>query len=87
VVIEHGRVVESGRAVEERVFVGSAPPKTSSYRDLDVVYIDNGVRVESLRGESSVRDARAHHERARAELADSALRLSPGDPAIPTVFP
>jgi len=81
------RVVESGRAVEERVFVGSAPPKTSSYRDLDVVYIDNGVRVESLRGKSSVRDARAHHERARAELADSALRLSPGDPAIPTVFP
>ena len=51
------------------------------------MFIDSGVPVESLRGEQAVRDAREHHVRARAELAVDALRLSPGDPAIPTVFP
>ncbi len=81
------RTIDSGLAVEERVYVGNEPVGLGSSRELDVVFIDNGVPVDSFRGQSAVRDARAHHERARAELADSALRLSPGDPAIPTVFP
>jgi nicotinate phosphoribosyltransferase len=48
--------------------------------------VDKGVAVESLRGPGSVLVARAHHAAARAELSGTALRLSPGDPAIPTVF-
>lgn len=81
------RIVDDGLAVEERVYVGNEPKELGSSRELEVVYIDKGVPVDSFRGESAVHDARAHHVRARAELADSALRLSPGDPAIPTVFP
>jgi nicotinate phosphoribosyltransferase len=81
------RTFDSGFAVEERVYVGNEPVGLGSSRELDVVFIDNGVPVDSLRGQSAVHEARAHHERVRAELADSALRLSPGDPAIPTVFP
>jgi nicotinate phosphoribosyltransferase len=81
------RTFADGRASEERVYVGSEPTNDGSSRDLDVVYIDSGVPVESFRGERAVRDAREHHVRARAELAVDALRLSPGDPAIPTVFP
>lgn len=81
------RTFADGRALEERVYVGSEPTLDGSSRDLDVVYIDSGVPIDSLRGEQAVRDAREHHVRARAELAVDALRLSPGDPAIPTVFP
>jgi nicotinate phosphoribosyltransferase len=81
------RTFTNGRAAEERVYVGSEPTLDAASRDLDVVFIDSGVAVESLRGQQAVRDARDHHERVRAELAVDALRLSPGDPAIPTVFP
>ena len=35
---------------------------------------------------TDARTAREHHERARAELPQRALRLSHGDPAIPTTY-
>jgi nicotinate phosphoribosyltransferase len=80
------RLLIDGSATEERVFVGDAPGAVAGCRDLDVVFVDSGVAVESLRGPGAVLEARAHHAAARAELSGTALRLSPGDPAIPTVF-
>jgi nicotinate phosphoribosyltransferase len=80
------RLLVDGSATEERVFVSDAPGAVAGCRDLDVVFVDSGVAVESLRGPGAVLEARAHHAAARAELSGTALRLSPGDPAIPTVF-
>jgi nicotinate phosphoribosyltransferase len=41
---------------------------------------------DEFRGAAGVERARVHHQLAVAELPESGRRLSPGDPAIPTVF-
>ena len=42
--------------------------------------------VERYLGIAGVKLARAHHQKVRAELLPNALRLSKGEPAIPTIY-
>ncbi|MEY4396326.1 MAG: hypothetical protein RLZZ40_82, partial [Actinomycetota bacterium] len=80
------RVLSNGVAIEERIHVGEPDSSGDAVRDLDVTVVDSGAIVEEWRGAAAVSSARAHHLAVRAEFAQDALRLSPGDPAIPTVF-
>lgn len=71
--------------VAETVFTGTPSPDTSM-RPLEVTFIERGTIHELWRGAGAVADARKYHHTVRAELSEAALRLSPGDPALPTVF-
>ena len=71
--------------VAETVFTG-APTPDASMRPLEVTFIENGTINERWRGATAVTNAREYHRSVRAELSEAALRLSPGDPALPTVF-
>jgi nicotinate phosphoribosyltransferase len=42
--------------------------------------------VDQYLGPAGVKLARSHHQKARAELLPNALRLSKGEPAIPTIY-
>ena len=46
----------------------------------------DGVIDPNWRGAKAVANARDYHRSVRSELSEAALRLSPGDPALPTVF-
>lgn len=58
----------------------------ASIRDLTVGFVTDGEADARHRGPDGVRLARAHHADAIAELPSDALRLSAGEPALPTVF-
>jgi len=79
------RRTEGGVAVEETVFVDE-PAGDIPGRRLDTTYIEDGAFVAEHLGASGVAAARRHHRAAIAELPLDALRLSRGEPAIPTVF-
>jgi nicotinate phosphoribosyltransferase len=70
--------------VAETVFTGTPKPD-ASMRALEVTFIDNGDINAEWRGAAGVATARDYHLSVRAELSEAALRLSPGDPALPTV--
>jgi nicotinate phosphoribosyltransferase len=73
------RLLESGKAMRE--LIGSP----SSGRDLQVDLMLEGVsNIQDQR--AALMSARAHHAAALAELPASALRLSKGEPAIPSDF-
>jgi len=80
------RTLRGGTAVEETIYVEEAPPTDASGRALEITYIQDGVVEPSLLGPAGVAAARAHHEVAITELPADALRLSRGDPAIPTIY-
>ncbi len=80
------RVLDRGIAVEERIRVGEEDSTGDVVRDLDVAVVENGSIAEQWRGPAATSAAREHHLRVRDEFTVEALRLSPGDPAIPTVF-
>jgi nicotinate phosphoribosyltransferase len=80
-----GRKTAFRSATAETVFVGTPEPD-ASMRALDVSFITDGVIDAQWRGPRAVADAREYHRTVRAELTEAALRLSPGDPAIPTVI-
>jgi nicotinate phosphoribosyltransferase len=44
------------------------------------------VRDGEVVGAESLHDARARHDKSRAELPPTALKLSRGEPAIPTIY-
>lgn len=73
------RLVENGKALRELV------GHPNQGRPLQVDLIQDGVALEE---DQSVllASAREHHKLALAELPSSALRLSRGEPAIPTEF-
>jgi nicotinate phosphoribosyltransferase len=77
------RTLRDGVAIAETIHV-VAPG--DSGRDLLVPIITNGRMDEAARGAEGVAAARAHHAVAMAELPADALRLSRGEPAIPTVY-
>ena len=79
-----GRKAAFRSETAETVFVGEPQPD-SSMRALDVPFITDGVIDQQWRGAEAVANARDYHRSVRAELTEAALRLSPGDPAIPTV--
>jgi nicotinate phosphoribosyltransferase len=54
-------------------------------RKLQQVLFD-GTPEQQYLGKAGVRLARAHHQKARSELLPNALRLSKGEPAIPTIY-
>ena len=77
------RTIVHGVAVAETIHVG-APG--DSGRDLLVPLIIDGEADAAGRGPEGVAAARKHHAVAIAELPADALRLSRGEPAIPTVY-
>jgi nicotinate phosphoribosyltransferase len=83
--VAHRRLVD-GIATEELVDLGSNNSTTDSGRPLIHDVITNGVMRDEYRGTEGVTRARDHHAIALAELPAAGRRLSPGDPAIPTVF-
>ena len=73
------RLIESGTAVKE--LIGNP----SAGRPLKVDYIVDGEFTE-VNQKTLLESARSHHSLALAELPASALRLSKGEPAIPSEF-
>lgn len=80
------RQIDDGRAIAELVDVGEKDSAPDSHRSLIHDFVVAGAIQPEHRGANGVERARAHHTAAVAELPDSGRRLSPGDPAIPTVF-
>ncbi|HEY9350684.1 MAG TPA: nicotinate phosphoribosyltransferase, partial [Acidothermales bacterium] len=72
----------SGRATREIVSAHGPPAETGDDRPLLVPLIRGGGIV----ADASLDEARKHHAESRAELPVSAVQLSRGEPAIPTVF-
>jgi len=83
--VAHRRLVD-GIATEEVVDLGPKDSTDGSGRPLIHDVITNGVIRNEYRGATGVARARDHHAIALAELPAAGRRLSPGDPAIPTVF-
>lgn len=73
---------ESGRALAELVLVESPPDARPGDRPLLVPLVRDGAVV----GPGSLAEARAQWRTACAELPPTALRLSRGDAALPTVY-
>ncbi len=80
------RSLIDGVADAETIYIGNAPAASADARPLLVPLVTGG-RVEDayLGVEGTVR-ARDHHAAAVAELPADALRLSKGEPAIPTRY-
>lgn len=73
------RLIESGSASAE--LIGS-----DVGRLLQVDLMSGGKADKQYLGNKGVMAAKAHHLDAKAELPKTALRLSKGEPAIPTIF-
>jgi len=73
------RLTESGSASAE--LIGS-----DVGRPLQVDLMSEGKAEKQYLGHKGVMAAKAHHLAAKAELPKNALRLSKGEPAIPTIF-
>ncbi|WP_066643645.1 nicotinate phosphoribosyltransferase [Serinicoccus hydrothermalis] len=72
----------AGLATEEIIGIQEQPADDGDDRTLLVPLVERGEVVAP----TDVHTARAHHERARAELPQSALRMSHGEPALPTTY-
>ena len=71
-----------GVAQAELIGIDETPDDDGDDRPLLVPLVTGGEVVAA----TDVETARAHHAMARAELPLRALRLSHGDPAIPTTY-
>jgi nicotinate phosphoribosyltransferase len=80
------RRLDNGVATAEVVDIGSLDGEADTGRLLVHDFIVDGVIRDEFRGAAGVNSARAHHQLAVAELPETGRRLSPGDPAIPTVY-
>ncbi|GAA1375094.1 nicotinate phosphoribosyltransferase [Luteococcus sanguinis] len=76
------RLDEQGVAKAEIVGIGNPPSGDGNDRQLMVELVRDGQVV----GREELSVGRERHERARAELPVAALRVSKGDPAIPTII-
>lgn len=83
--VAHRRLVD-GIATEEVVDLGPKDSRAENGRELIHGFITDGAIRDEYRGATGVSRAREHHAIALAELPEEGRRLSPGDPAIPTVF-
>jgi len=79
------RRLDGGIAVEETILVDE-PADGTDGRRLDVTFVEDGAPVTAHLGTEGVAAAREHHRAAIAEMPPDALRLSRGEPAIPTVY-
>ncbi|MDR0432488.1 MAG: nicotinate phosphoribosyltransferase [Bifidobacteriaceae bacterium] len=84
------RIDDSGRATEEVVVSGSGPkpgaPEVYGVRPLEVVYVEDGQVKPQWTGAPGLAAAANRHRASLAELPRAALRLSDGEPAIPTTL-
>ena len=80
------RSLENGVAVAETIYVEDERQVRDDERELHVPLITAGVADERWLGAAGVATAREHRSAAIAELPVDALRLSRGEPAIPTVY-
>lgn len=71
-----------GTAQAEIIGIDEQPDDDGDDRPLLVPLVRGGEVVAP----TDAGTARAHHESVRAELPQRALRLSHGDPAIPTIY-
>ena len=74
-----------GRATAERVVIGSEPDPGTG-RPLTVPLVVDGRPEAGFLGVAGVQAAREHHAAVIQELPLEGMRLSAGDPAIPTVI-
>ena len=79
------RMLRDGVAVEERILVDE-PPTALDGRPLHVDLVTAGETDRAFTGREGVQRARERHALALAELPADGLRLSRGEPAIPTVY-
>ncbi len=77
------RTLENGRAVAETIFVEEP---AGEGRELLVPLITAGLADDAFRGVDGTTRAREHHASVLTELPPDALRLSRGEPAIPTIY-
>ncbi|MGN6742691.1 MAG: nicotinate phosphoribosyltransferase [Amnibacterium sp.] len=75
-----------GVASAERVVVSDEAPDPDGGRPLVVPLLVDGRPTAEYLGAAGVRAAREHHAAVVRELPREGMRLSGGDPAIPTVF-
>jgi nicotinate phosphoribosyltransferase len=80
------RQIVDGVATAELVDIGALDRSFGEGRTLVHDFVVGGEIRDEFRGAAGVERARVHHQLAVAELPESGRRLSPGDPAIPTVF-
>jgi nicotinate phosphoribosyltransferase len=80
------RTLTRGIADAEAIYLGAAPDASASARPLLVPLLTNGVIEDKYLGASGTLLARRHRAEAVAELPEDALRLSKGEPAIPTHY-
>jgi nicotinate phosphoribosyltransferase len=80
------RTLTEGVATEETIYIGKTPDISHGARPLLVPLVTGGEIDESHLGPEGTRAARSHRADAVAELPEDALRLSKGEPAIPTSY-
>jgi nicotinate phosphoribosyltransferase len=84
------RIDDAGVADEEVVLTGPAvhpvAPEAYGLRPLQVCYVDHGDFNQEHLGRAGIDRARDRHLASRGELPAAGLRLSQGEPAIPTVI-
>jgi nicotinate phosphoribosyltransferase len=80
------RSLANGVAEAETIHIGAAPTASEGARSLLVPLLTAGVPDESYLGVAGTLRAREHRAIAVAELPADALRLSRGEPAIPTTY-
>jgi nicotinate phosphoribosyltransferase len=82
------RIDDAGMAEEEIILAGPAvrpvAPEAYGLRPLQVTYVDHGQIDPARTGAQSLAAARIRHWASRDELPPAGLRLSDGEPAIPT---
>jgi nicotinate phosphoribosyltransferase len=77
---------ENQMAVAEQISSIAPSQITSSNRELLVPLLLSGQIQEGVTGKAGVEAARLHHNNSKKNLPASALRLTKGEPAIPTKF-
>ncbi|GAA1393517.1 nicotinate phosphoribosyltransferase [Luteococcus peritonei] len=76
------RLDDNGTASAEIIGIGEIPKGDANDRELMVQLVRDGQVV----GREELQASRERHERSRAELPVAALRVSKGEPAIPTII-
>ena len=80
------RTLVGGVAEAETIHIGKAPAESADARSLLVPLVSKGATDETWLGPEGTVRARDHRAVAVAELPEDALRLSRGEPAIPTTY-
>jgi nicotinate phosphoribosyltransferase len=80
------RTLVEGRASAETIYIGTEPTPNTAERPLLVTLMTDGMPDPQYLGPEGTLRAREHHREVIAELPDGALRLSRGEPAIPTIY-